>query len=451
MDLEAHAEELIASQETLEYQFNELQVKNNRIENLLTYDENTKFMNVNPFIDYIQEQIALSKPFQVVYLSMHNIKDIGNIFNHGIANLITGLVADRMRMIFDEAKYQFGVDKGQHFFVITHLDEESLQNKLSALSDALLEPIQAGYYTTHVNTYIGVASYPEHAVHPHELLRYAGIAATTASINGDDVFTHFNQTMINDVVNIQKRMHDLDIAIENQEFVIHLQPKYNSTDYDLIGFEALVRWQNPENGLIYPDEFIELAENTGQIKKITELVVEQVAKFISQFQTWDSKIHVSLNLSSVDLKDFNIITRINRIMDGYMIPHSCIELELTESSLLNDFDLTCKILKQFQAEGYTISLDDFGTGYSSLSYINILPVDKIKIDRSFVNNLNEEKHFKVVSSIINLVHDMDYRITVEGIENEEQLDLLRPFKPEEYQGYYFSKPLPIEQIVKLLN
>lgn len=246
----------------------------------------------------------------------------------------------------------------------------------------------------------------------------------------------------------QKLYAEIDLAIKEKQFVMYYQPKFANDGVELMGYEALIRWKMADGSIRMPGEFIDIAEQTGQIIYIGRQVIDMVCSDIQAYNLDKKGIHISLNLSSQHLENDDTISYLKRTVNKYDIDNRSIEIEITETSLVDNFELTKSLLKRLRHDGFTIALDDFGTGYSSLSYIRNLPINKIKIDREFISRMPNVKYMKVLKAIMNLSKDLHYRVTVEGIETKAQWDLLKPFEPNELQGFFFSKPLEIEEAIK---
>ncbi len=451
MELEAHAEELMASQETLEYQYEELEQNRDQIQQLITFDSNTGFYNPKSFLDSIRDLKNLEEhsDFHVIHVFITNIDNVIQYMDGGLIDPLIKTIAYRIQSIFQANAYSYCVDRSGHFFILSHATTKAIERDLDTLTELFSTAFKTEFYTVYLNLKIGVSSYPSNAESGDELMKYARIAALSILDEQNKKMEYFRQDMLEKEHNRQRKIAAIDQAIENGEFDIFLQPKYDTSILKIVGFEALIRWIKPDGTMIYPDQFISLSEKTGQIDEITFLVIEKAARLIQEYKLDQAGLHIAVNLSSVNFKRMDLVDQINEIVDRYGLSHTAFEFELTETGLLEDFDMTSKILHQLQSDGYTIALDDFGTGYSSLSYISKLPVDKIKLDRSFVMNLSDRKQMKIVIAMIQLAHQMNFGVVVEGVEEKNQVAILSPFRPEEYQGYYFSKPLPAKDAIEL--
>ncbi|ACK64902.1 response regulator receiver modulated diguanylate cyclase/phosphodiesterase [Rippkaea orientalis PCC 8801] len=286
--------------------------------------------------------------------------------------------------------------------------------------------------------------------HPEEILRDADIAMARAKQKGRGRYEVFDEEMHTQALKLLNLETDLRRAIENQEFLVYYQPIMALEKTKIVGFEALIRWQHPKKGFISPGEFIPIAEETGLIIPIGQIVLKEACQ---QLKTWQEKLPkaknltISVNLSSQQLKEPEILQHIDHSLNVTGLQPESLKLEITESLLMENADVATTLLRQLKERKIQISLDDFGTGYSSLSYLHRFPVDTLKIDRSFVNCIGKpEENLTIIQSIMALAHNLDMDVVAEGIETEKQLTFLKFLECEFGQGYFFSKPLPSHEV-----
>ena len=287
-----------------------------------------------------------------------------------------------------------------------------------------------------------------------ELLRYAELALHQAKHSGKHRFEFFHEEMEEDAIRRMEVESELTVAIEKKELELYYQPIVDLKNRELLGFEALVRWQHPTKGLILPGEFIPVAERSGLILGLGDWVLQAAAE---QLQKWrentemGSKITLSLNVSAWQLDQADFVDRVKEVVDGCMLPPGSLVLELTESVFIDGFSEISRKLKLLQRLGIPLSLDDFGTGYSSLSYLRNMPVSVLKIDRSFVIDIaRDPKVTAMVRAIMGLAQILGMTVVAEGIEDEKQMEILRELGCNKGQGYLFAKPLPIAEANKLM-
>ena len=260
----------------------------------------------------------------------------------------------------------------------------------------------------------------------------------------------FNQTMHDDMVWEHKVEENMARALENEEFSVYLQPKYNPMTNRLAGAEALVRWISPTDGFINPGRFIPIFEKTGFVTKLDDYMISHVAKLQAQWLKAGKRIvPVSVNVSRAHFAMPNLAEHIQSLVDQYKVPHHYIEIELTESAFFDDKNTLLQTVKKLQDYGFEVSMDDFGSGYSSLNSLKDLPLDVLKLDAEFFRGENSEGRGEiVVSEAINLAKKLNMRIVAEGVEKKEQVEFLKSQSCDMIQGFYYSKPLPAEEYEK---
>ena len=251
----------------------------------------------------------------------------------------------------------------------------------------------------------------------------------------------------------KKIVNKLQSAIENEDFTLFYQPQFRLDTGEIVGVEALIRWIHPQEGFISPSEFIPLSEGTGQIYSIERLIMKQA---LSQKKLWEDRgfndIELSINLSSKTLASNVDFEKLDKILATFNVDYSKITFEITETAIISNVDLAIKTLNRLKRRGSKIALDDFGTGYSSLVYLKQLPIDIIKLDRSFINSISKDSRDSViVKHILYMAHDLNYLVVAEGIETQEQLEYLKKHRCESGQGYLLSKPLPIEKVEEMIK
>ena len=289
--------------------------------------------------------------------------------------------------------------------------------------------------------------------HAAELIRDADIAMYQAKSQGQNSYRFFDTVMHTEVLSRLTLETELRRALDQQELTIHYQPIMSLPHQRLVGFEALVRWQHPTRGLIGPDEFISVAEETELIAQIDSWVLKQACQQLADWQhqfTDCADLKISVNLSAQDLYKANLLKEIDQVLEHTGLSGQAIALEITESTLIKEFSQTIDLLMQLTARGVQISIDDFGTGYSSLSYLHRLPVNNLKVDRSFVTQMESEpRNYQVVSTIMTLSQQLGLTAIAEGIETSQQLQQLQALGCQLGQGYLFAKPLTAFEIETL--
>jgi EAL domain-containing protein (putative c-di-GMP-specific phosphodiesterase class I) len=290
---------------------------------------------------------------------------------------------------------------------------------------------------------------PGDGADPDRLLKSADIALYQAKSDGRDRYRYFEPEM--DALMQARRTLELDLrkAIVENQFALYFQPLVNLKTESISGFEALLRWHHPSRGLIQPSEFIPLAEEIGLIVQIGEWVVNEACR---QAQSWPETLKVAVNISPIQFRNRDLVRTVARALRGSGIDPGRVEIEITESVMIHDFDAALSMLHQLKALGVSISMDDFGTGYSSLSYLRSFPFDKIKIDQSFVRGLGDKSDcIAIIRAVTGMCDSLGITTTAEGVETAGQLSLLRAERCTEVQGFVITEPRPADEVPALIS
>jgi EAL domain-containing protein (putative c-di-GMP-specific phosphodiesterase class I) len=313
-------------------------------------------------------------------------------------------------------------------------------------------PVVINNEKIHIDLTGGIALFPADGEDADTLYRHAEAALKKAKTSGEH-YLYYQPEMTSSVGEALLLQNKLRRALDEEQFVLHYQPKVDSETHRIMGLEALIRWQDPETGLVPPMKFIPILEETGLILEVGNWAMEKALQDRQQWQSSDAEIlRIAVNVSPVQLQQKNFIDIVADITGRYGGKSCGLDLEVTESILMLDIDMNINKLAAIRELGVNIAIDDFGTGYSSLSYLAKLPVNAVKIDRSFIITMDKlPESMTIASSIISLAHALNLKVIAEGVETEEQAKLLRLLKCDEMQGFLFSKPLPPDEMFELLR
>ena len=345
--------------------------------------------------------------------------------------------------------------EGDEFLIFLHnaTTLSEIKTKAQSIIDVFNKSYNIEGKQVHVTTSIGVAIYPDDGYDFDELIKNADAAMYEAKTKGKNQYQFFNDSIAQAMDRAYKIQNNLMSAIENEEMYVVFQPKVILAHEKVNGFEALIRWNNKEIGNVPPNEFIPVAENNGMIVPLGNFVLWEVFKKIDLLlKSGYSNFKIAVNLSDMQLRDQELINYVKYLCDIYKIDGRYIEFEITEGILIKSYEDTLRSLYELKKLGATIALDDFGTGYSSLNYLTKLPIDALKIDRSFVIDMVENHKSRwIVENIIQLSHKLGIEVVAEGVELEEQVDYLKSILCDIVQGYFYSKPEAFEKVVDLLE
>ncbi|MEM7756678.1 MAG: EAL domain-containing protein [Cyanobacteria bacterium P01_A01_bin.40] len=427
------------------------------IQNLTNYDTLTGLPNRELFQDYIRQAIAetaAEQQFALIVLDLDNLKEVNSSLGRKIGDLLLTSVAQRLkaRLTPEDILARFG---GDEFIVLRSniTNPDHLITLSHSLLNSFIEPFSLYGKEIHCAAKIGITIYPFDGITIEQLLQNAETAIYQAKLQKLNTYQFYSAAMSGKLKRTLDIKENLRHALKREEFYLQYQPRIEIATGDLVGVEALLRWQNPELGLVPPAEFIPIAEKTNLIMPIGEWVLRQACLQLKQWQQLClSPLKISVNLSTCQFKQANLIETIDRILQDTALERTYLELEITESLLVDDIETAIALLWELKRRGISIALDDFGTGYSSLSYLQKLPIDTLKIDRSFVTNIASNPGDAAISkAIVALAQSLKLKITAEGVETKEQFNYLQNQGCHEVQGYYVSKPLLPEMLPDFLQ
>ncbi|MFT8322234.1 MAG: EAL domain-containing protein [Bacillus sp. (in: firmicutes)] len=428
-------------------------ISDRMIENLAFVDTLTDLPNRNKYRNYLNTRLNDSsvQTLSILFLDLDQFKRINDTKGHSFGDLLLKKVAERLTVAVDENVFVSRLG-GDEFLIL--LENKSREEVKAAVAKIIFEfsyPLLINQEEVFITPSIGISVYPEDGVDQDSLTKNADAAMYLAKEAGKNNFQFYSSTLTKK----NSRKMDLEMAlrkaIQYNELSLHYQPQVELSTGKIIGFEALIRWFHPKYGFVSPEEFIPIAEETNLIIPIGRWVITQVCK---QKQTWDllgaSSFKISINISAKQLQYKEFVQELQSIVTKIGIEPKWIVLEITES-IMQNIEQSIMILHELKEIGFPISIDDFGKGYSSLSYLKYLPIDTIKIDKSFVDDIEHPLHQgSLVKGIIDIGQNMNFSVIAEGIENRDQVLFLIENQCEFGQGYYFRKPLQVEDVEKLI-
>jgi diguanylate cyclase (GGDEF)-like protein/PAS domain S-box-containing protein len=424
-----------------------------KISHMARHDPLTDLPNRTLFHEQMEQalrRVRRDQQIAVLYLDLDHFKDINDALGHPTGDDLFKAVAERLGQAIRETDTlaRLGGDE----FAIVQVEANDQPAQSAALASRLVDVISAPYdingHHVVIGTSIGVSIAPTDGTEPDQLLKNADMALYRAKAGGRGTYRFFEADM--DARAQSRRALELDLraAVACGQFELYYQPIQTIGAGEIIAFEALVRWNHPTRGMLQPNDFIPLAEQTGLIVPIGDWVLRTAC---SEAAGWSRKIHIAVNLSAVQFKNRKLVESVEAALSASGLAPDRLELEITETILLHDYEGTLATLRALRNLGVRISMDDFGTGYSSLSYLHSFPFDKIKIDQSFIRELaNREESMAIVRAITGLGKSLGISTTAEGVETREQLRLLRSEGCTEVQGYLFSPPCPAAEVETLL-
>jgi len=429
-----------------------------RMQQLAYYDVLTGLPNRTLFYDRLKQAMMHAKrsrcSLALLFLDLDNFKELNDHHGHAEGDALLQQVANRLQGAVRSSDTVSRISGDEFTIILSDLQDPGLASleasKIAekALTTLSSEPFKLNDITYRLSASIGITIYPQDGEVISELIKHADTAMYQAKSAGKNTFHFFSKSMFENLQKKSKMKEDLHKAIEEKQFVLHYQPQVSLETNQIIGHEALIRWNHPEKNLMAPCLFIPTAEEVGLINEIGEWVLEES---LSQLQQWhqngNNNLRISVNLSAEQIHNKNITTTLRKLLDKYDIPANKLEIEITETAILKDTTETSEILRAIKDMGIRISLDDFGTGYSSMTHVKHFPIDSLKIDRTFMGELFDcIEDRSIVMASLSLANNLGVDTIAEGVENQDQLDFLISAGCTHAQGFLISKPLPASEI-----
>lgn len=437
----------------------EISVLNQELSYSSMHDALTGLPNRNNLYSQLKLMIANANRYQqkfaVLFLDLDHFKNINDTLGHNVGDTLLKNVASKLKTIVRENDIISRIG-GDEFIIILNDIKETIileQVVLKILDEFRHEWIIKEHFLR-LSASIGVAIYPDDSKDINELMKYADIAMYKAKSEGRDQFSFFTSELNSQIHHDVELANDMHRALHDEEFRLYYQPKIEIKTGKIIGAEALIRWDHYEKGIIPPNEFISIAESTGFILKLGTWIIEETARMIARLEhSGYHDVHISCNVSTRQFQNLNLYSEIENAISSSKINPSLFAIEITESVMMEYLEITLEVLKKIKKLGIHICMDDFGTGYSSLSYLRQFPIDSLKIDKSFVDDIVMEgdNDYLLINTIIAMGKTLDLNVIAEGVEEKFQMDYLDKKGCEYYQGYYFSKPVPESKFFELLE
>lgn len=438
----------------------DIKIVESELEKRALTDSLTEVNNRFAFLERMNTLLESSKKMNhkvlhaVFFLDLDRFKQVNDTLGHSIGDQLLVEVAKRLKMQLKNKDIIARYGGDEFVITLTNLQHpRDAANFAEKIIQIIEEPVFINEQEIYISTSIGISIYPHDGNTTDELVNRADKAMYYSKQNRRNGFAFYFEELNSDSKRVLSLESELRKAIENKNFELHFQPKVSLKDNQIVSIEALVRWNNEKLGFVSPSEFIPLAEETGLIIPISEIIIEKACEELRKLRNAGySNITMSINIASLHFQQQSFLKSIKNILEKNNTSASNFEMEMTERTVMNNDSDTIRKLVKLKQLGFKLSIDDFGTGYSSLSYLVKFPLDYLKIDRSFIQHIKtfDEKQ-AIVDAIIQMAHRLKMEVVAEGVENIQQLNLLRELGCDYIQGYYYSKPIPMDELIEYLQ
>jgi diguanylate cyclase (GGDEF)-like protein len=438
-NLRDYSEQLTLEKDKLEH-------SNIELARLANHDTLTQLPNRAFFTEYLARSLRQGRPVTLLFIDLDGFKLINDSLGHAAGDLLLREVAQRLNASVRKSDLVARLGGDEFTIVLEGLEPEHVP----ALTEKILQNIGRAYQLQgddfFISASIGIAHAPHHGEDSETLIKLADTAMYQAKHLGKNCYHVFTESIHQGVAEYANLFQGLRKGIERQEFFLHYQPRVNLATEKTISVEALLRWQHPERGFISPGVFIPIAENTGLIQQLGNWVLHEACCQARVWYQQGQQLRVAVNVSVKQLQHDHFVEQVKHALETSQLPPYLLELEITESAAMSNVEDNIAKLSQLKALGIYISIDDFGTAYSSLNYLKRLPVHSLKIDRSFIQDIdspttNQANNIAIVRSIVALGKNMDLQLVAEGVETADQVKFLQEIGCDEAQGFYFSRPV----------
>lgn len=433
----------------------EFKAQHNKIQEVAFYDFLTQLPNRRLFEERIKSHIGTAiyynKKFALLFMDLDNFKWINESLGHSVGDRVLIHVSKLIEPLLPEGA-TFSRLGGDEFVVFKpYKDIQKVSLLASKVIDTLKKPIKVDGHVMNLGWSIGISFFPDNGKRYEELLKNADLAMYKAKELGKNNFQFFNKEMNTEAKERLEIDNRLSSATQNKNFILNYQPKCSCSDKKIVGFEALIRWQDPVLGPVAPDKFIPIAEQLGYIYDIGLWVIEQSFKDLIEFQKLDESLNMAINVSIKQIENKNFIKDVENLLREYKVSVKNIEFEITETAVMENIDTVLPKLNSIKSMGIKLSIDDFGTGYSSLMYLKKMPINTLKIDKEFVGNIDQDKDDKaIVEATVVMAKTLNLNTVAEGVEKSEHLLVLSKIGCDNFQGYHFSRPLEFEAAKEII-
>jgi len=454
-ELEAANKKAEQYQQELQALNKELQTTNKELENLALYDHLTHLPNRKLVQDRLLQQVHTARreksPFSVIMVDLDRFKEVNDTLGHHVGDELLKQVGMRFKHALRHMDTIGRLGGDEFALVLPNTDAETACLVAAKLLKTLADPFELESAVCSVDASMGIAVFPQHGDDVPSLMKCADVAMYIAK--GDrEGYSVYDAKKDTHTVHRLNLMADIHQALDKDELQLYFQPKLDLNSGLITGVEALTRWHHVEHGFVPPDVFIPLMEQSGLIKRHTYWTLDEAYRQCMEWQEAGYALSMSVNLSVYTLRDTQLLEHILSLQEKWRPPPGAMVMEVTESAVMGDLDYVAGVLDELASQGVQFSIDDFGTGYSSLSHLKRLPVSELKIDKSFVMDMDSDADdASIVRSTVDLAHNMGLRVVAEGVETAETLDALKDLGCDQAQGYFISRPAPPEELLTFLE
>jgi len=403
--------------------------------------------------DILEKTIKLNQEGALIFIDLDNFKAINDTLGHDYGDLMLKVFSQLLSICVNDYGKLYRVGGDEFIVVIEKINTiENLKELCDTILDYCKKPFELDEKQVYMTTSIGISLFPQDSTEMNDLMKFADLAMFKSKEDGKNTYTFFEESINEAYTRRILIENELKKSIKNNELSIVYQPQIDALENKIVAFEALLRWNSRKLGFVSPAEFIPIAERSGIIVDIGEWVLDKVCKKIREFKEKKYEFNnIAINVSPIQIKETNFKDKIIKVCEENEISLNLLEIEITESTLIELNKEKIADLHELIKKDINISIDDFGTGYSSLSYLTVLPINTLKIDKSFIDNIESEKNRAVIECILNLSKSLKYKVIAEGVEMKEQLQMLMNLGCNVIQGYYFSKPVCEDELEEMMK